>query len=68
MGGHPDSTSLTKFRSSIIIMSRQITATSSLSAVVSQKPVPILLHAGSEYHVDSESWWNIISPMLLSLM
>jgi DMATS type aromatic prenyltransferase len=68
MGEHPDSTSSTKFRSSIVIMSRQITATSSLSAVASQKPVPILLHAGSEYHVDSESWWNIISPILLSLM
>jgi tryptophan 7-dimethylallyltransferase len=68
MGEHPDSTNSTKFRSSIVIMSRQITATSSLSAVASQKPVPILLHAGSEYHVDSESWWNIISPILLSLM
>jgi DMATS type aromatic prenyltransferase len=49
-------------------MSRQITTVSPLSAVASKKPAPILLHAGSKHHVDSESWWNIISAPMLSLM
>jgi DMATS type aromatic prenyltransferase len=68
MGERPDLTSLTEPRNSIVVMSRQITTVSSFSTVALGKPVPILLHAGSEYHADSESWWNIISPPMLSLM
>jgi DMATS type aromatic prenyltransferase len=49
-------------------MISQITTVSPLSAVASEKPVPILLHTSSKYHVDAESWWNIISPPMLSLM
>jgi DMATS type aromatic prenyltransferase len=50
-------------------MSRQITTVSSFSTVASEKPVPILLlHAGWESNLDSESWWNIISPPMISLM
>jgi DMATS type aromatic prenyltransferase len=49
-------------------MISQITTVSPLSAVASEKPVPIILHTSSKYHVDAESWWNIISPPMLSLM